>query len=118
MSTASSSRFRIEGIQPILCVSNIPASRRFYVDLLGFHEDSWGDDHFTCIGRDGGSIYLCQSGQGNSSGTWLWIGVDADLYELHNQFLSKGIKIKMAPTNFSWALEMQIEDPDGHVLRF
>jgi hypothetical protein len=23
----------------------------------------------------------------------------------------------MAPTNYSWAVEMQIEDPDGNVLR-
>ena len=23
----------------------------------------------------------------------------------------------MAPTNFSWALEMHVEDPDGNVLR-
>jgi hypothetical protein len=24
----------------------------------------------------------------------------------------------MTPSNYSWAMEMQIEDPDGHVLRF
>jgi hypothetical protein len=29
-----------------------------------------------------------------------------------------GVKIKLPPTNFSWAYEMQVEDPDGHILRF
>jgi len=28
------------------------------------------------------------------------------------------VKIRQAPTNYSWAMEMHVEDPDGHVLRF
>jgi len=28
-----------------------------------------------------------------------------------------GVPIRMPPTNFSWAVEMQIEDPDRNVLR-
>jgi len=24
----------------------------------------------------------------------------------------------MIPTNFSWAYELRLEDPDGHILRF
>ena len=30
----------------------------------------------------------------------------------------RGAKVIMPPTNFWWALEMRIEDPNGHVLRF
>jgi hypothetical protein len=26
--------------------------------------------------------------------------------------------IRLKPTNFAWAYEMQVEDPDGRVLRF
>ena len=30
----------------------------------------------------------------------------------------RGAPIRLPPTNFSWALEIQVEDPDGNVLRF
>ena len=32
-------------------------------------------------------------------------------------FTSQSVTIKLPPTNFSWAYEMQVEDPDGNVLR-
>jgi predicted enzyme related to lactoylglutathione lyase len=31
---------------------------------------------------------------------------------------ARGVKILLEPTNFPWALEFQVEDPDGNVLRF
>ena len=51
-------------------------------------------------------------------GTWIWIGIDGDVFSLHQQLISKGVTIKLPPTNFSWAYEMRVEDPDGHILRF
>ena len=51
-------------------------------------------------------------------GCWLWMGFDGDIFALYEKLRSAGVKIKLPPTNFSWAYEMQIEDPDGHVLRF
>jgi hypothetical protein len=30
---------------------------------------------------------------------------------------AKQVTILLPPTNFSWACEMRIRDPDGHVLR-
>ncbi len=109
--------FRIENIRPILSVKDMNASRAFYVDILGFKEVEWGNDSFTSVGRDKTGIYLCKSGQGNP-GTWVWIGFDGDMVSLYNQLKAKGVKIHQPPTNHSWALEMQIEDRDGHVLRF
>ena len=29
-----------------------------------------------------------------------------------------GATIREAPTNYAWAYEMKVEDPNGHVLRF
>jgi hypothetical protein len=29
-----------------------------------------------------------------------------------------GARIRQEPENYSWAYEMQVEDPNGHVLRF
>lgn len=109
--------FRVENIAPILYVTNMSESLHFYVDLLGFQKAAWGDDSFTSVGREGGALYLCRGGQG-VRGTWIWIGFDGDIRSLHEQLILKGVTIKLPPTNFSWAYEMRILDPDGHVLRF
>ena len=47
---------------------------------------------------------------------WIWIGVP-NVRTLHSQYLTSGAKIRNPPNNFLWALEMQIEDLDGNVLR-
>jgi catechol 2,3-dioxygenase-like lactoylglutathione lyase family enzyme len=111
------STFRIENIAPILYVSDMARSLEFYVEILGFKKADWGDEHFTSINRDNCGLYLCKGGQG-LPGTWIWIGFDGDMADLHNQLKSKGVIIKLPPTNFSWAYEMQVQDPDGHILRF
>ena len=107
---------RIENIQPILSVKDMAVSIRFYVDILGFTNAGWGDNDFTSVNRDNAGIYLCRDGQGNP-GTWVWIGFDGDIFALYNELKTKSIKITLPPTNYSWACEMHIEDPDGHILR-
>jgi uncharacterized glyoxalase superfamily protein PhnB len=47
----------------------------------------------------------------------VWIGVE-DARKLHDELKSQGVTILMPLTNHSWALEFQVEDPDGNVLRF
>jgi catechol 2,3-dioxygenase-like lactoylglutathione lyase family enzyme len=108
-------RVRFEGSQPILRVENMDAAVRFYTDKLGFTNISWGTDEFTSVSRDGAAIYLCRGGQGKG-GAWVWIGVE-DAEALHGELKAKGVPIRMPPTNYAWALEMQVEDPDGNVLR-
>jgi catechol 2,3-dioxygenase-like lactoylglutathione lyase family enzyme len=108
---------RIENIRPILSVKDMKASRAFYVDVLGFKEVEWGNDDFTSIGFGKGGIFLCKDGQGNP-GTWIWIGFDGDIFEFYNQLKAKGVTIRQPPVNYSWALEIHVEDPDGHVIRF
>ncbi len=109
--------FRIENIAPILNVSDISKSLTFYVDLLGFKNAQWGDEHFTSINRDNTGIYLCKGHQGGA-GTWIWVGFNGDINHLHAYLKSKAVTIKLPPTNFSWAYELQVEDPDGHIIRF
>ena len=100
---------------PILRVENLEASKRFYLDVLGFKLD-WEAPWMISVSRDRASLMLCQQHQGNP-GTWVWIGCgDADA--LHAEFAAKGATIRHPPTNFEWAYEFQVEDPDGHVLRF
>ncbi len=107
---------RIENIQSILSVKDMAVSRNFYVNVLGFKDAEWGTDEFTNVNRDNAGIYLCKNAQGGP-GTWLWIGFGGDILKLYKELKAGGVKIKMPPTNFSWAYEMHIEDPDGHVLR-
>lgn len=107
----------VENITPVLYVKDMSRSLAFYVDILGFKKAEWGDENFTGLSRDNSGIYLCKGGQGNP-GTWIWIGFDGDIFSLHQQLISKGVTIKLPPTNFSWAYEMRVEDPDGHILRF
>lgn len=112
----NNSNFRIENIAPILYVQDMSRSLAFYIDILGFKNADWGNDDFTAINRDNSGIYLCRGAQG-SPGTWIWIGFDGDIFSLHEKLKSLNVTIKLPPTNFSYAYEMQIIDPDGHVLR-
>lgn len=109
-------RTRFEGSTPILMVADMTASVRYYVDVLGFTNADWGSDDFTSVNRDRAGIYLCRGGQGRP-GTWVWIGVE-DVEALYQEYQAKGARIRHAPQNYPWALEMKVEDPDGHVLRF
>ena len=109
-------QFRIESINPILNVSDMSRSLHFYIDILGFKNSDWGNDNFTCVLRDKSCIYLCKGSQGQA-GTWIWVGFDGNIFELYEDLRLKDVTIRQAPRNYSWALEMDIEDPDGHVLR-
>ena len=117
MSKNNESGIRVETIQPILSVKDMALSREFYLNKLGFKEAEWGDNNFTSMSRDNCGIYLCRGEQGNP-GTWIWIGFDGDIFSLYNELREKGVTIRQPPTRHSWAMEMQVEDPDGHVLRF
>jgi len=91
-------------------------SVRYYVEVLGFSKAAWGSDDFTCVTRDAASLYLCRGGQG-APGTWVWIGVE-DVVVLYEEFKASGATIVHPPVNYPYALEMKVEDPDGHILRF
>ena len=109
-------RTRFECSNPILMVTHMAASVRYYVDVLGFRNAEWGSDDFTCVTRDRAAIYLCRGGQGQP-GTWVWIGVE-DVEALYAEYKASGARIRHPPANYSWACEMKVDDPDGHVLRF
>jgi predicted enzyme related to lactoylglutathione lyase len=115
MSDSNNAVVRFEGSQPILRVEDIESAVRFYVDLLGFKNAPWGTADFTSVNRDRAGIYLCRQDQGQGH-AWIWIGVE-DVERLYEQYKARGVKIRLPPTNYPWALEMHIEDPDGNVLR-
>jgi predicted enzyme related to lactoylglutathione lyase len=108
-------RVRFECADPVLRVEDMKRSLHFYVDQLGFRNAPWGNNDFTNIQRDKAGIYLCRGDQGLGK-AWVWVGV-ADCRKLHEEYTARGVTILMPPTNYSWALEMRVEDPDGNVLR-
>lgn len=105
----------IEGITPILRCDDFEASKRYYRDVLGFKVD-FDTPWMAGISRDGGHLMLAREHQGES-GTWVWIGVE-DADALYAELVAKGALIRDPPQNFEWSYEFQVEDPNGHVLRF
>jgi uncharacterized glyoxalase superfamily protein PhnB len=104
-----------ECVTPILKVRSLQASLDYYVTVLGFKVD-WQEPRIIgSVSRDGCTIMLCEGDQGNP-GTWVWIGVE-DVGALCEEYRATGAEVRHPPTNYPWACEMQIEDPDGHVLR-
>ena len=37
---------------------------------------------------------------------------------LYRDLVARGVAVLMPPTDFPWALEIRVQDPDGNVLRF
>jgi len=116
MAPINVAKTKFEHANPILSVSDMAASVSYYVGTLGFRNADWGTDAFTSVNRDTAGIYLCQGRQGRP-GTWVWIGVE-DVATLYEEYKTSGARIRKAPENYTWAYEMHVEDPDGHVLRF
>lgn len=108
------SRLPFGGVTPVLRVRNIAASRDYYVQTLGFKINFETAD-FISISRGRCNLFLCEGDQGHF-GAWVWIdGKNVDA--LYEEYKAYGAKIRHSPTNYSWALEMQVEDLDGNVLR-
>jgi predicted enzyme related to lactoylglutathione lyase len=109
---------KLECINPILPVRDIEASMTYYTKVLGFEKADWVTEgaKFAMVLRDGLGIYLSEN-SGEPRKAWVWIGAE-DIQPIYEEFKAKGAHIRKPPTNQPWAYEMEIEDPDGHVLRF
>lgn len=103
-----------ESMTPILRVEDMQAAIDYYTRILGFHLE-WNDATFGSIRRGRCHIFLAAGDQGHP-GSWMYIGVE-DCDAVHAEFVSRGARIRHAPTNYDWAYEMQVEDLDGNVLR-
>ena len=111
-------KVQVECIVPILRVSSLSASLRYYGEILGFQLD-WADpdgSDMASVSRGGHAIMLCQGAQGQP-GTWLWIGVE-DIEPLFTEYQRKGVEFRQEPTARPLAYDMLVIDPDGHILRF
>jgi catechol 2,3-dioxygenase-like lactoylglutathione lyase family enzyme len=101
---------------PVFRVTNVRASVKYYEEALGFKIAPWSDDFFASVARGDCNIFLTSDNQSQPR-MWVWVGVP-DVRALHAEYEHSGAKIRNAPNNFEWALEMQVEDLDGNVIRF
>jgi len=110
---------KISQVVPILNVSDVAASLRYYTEVLGFESQwDWGTPP-TFGGACSGdfSVFFCLNAQGER-GTWLSIFVE-DVDALYAELVERGAIIKQPPQNFPWGVrEMNVADPDGHRIRF
>ena len=106
---------RLECVIPILRVTDLVASLRWYNTVLGFTTD-WQSGAMASVSRDRMALMLCDGAQGHVGG-WVWVGV-TDVVPLHAELCARGAEVIMPPTNFFWAYEIRVRDPDGNVLRF
>jgi predicted lactoylglutathione lyase len=108
---------KLECINPILIVRDIKVSLDYYVRVLGFEKAEWVTEEstFAMVSRDGFGIYLSENPTKHSK-AHVWIGAE-DIGPLHEEFMAAGAHIEKPPTNYSWAYEMVVADPDGHALR-
>lgn len=114
---------------PVLCVNDVSASLRYYVDQLGFAVSwEWSDadafdapDHptFACVLRGEVALFLCEQGQGHP-GSWNCLNVctRTELDDLHREYRDRGARIVQPPTDEPWGMcEMVVEDLDGNTFR-
>jgi catechol 2,3-dioxygenase-like lactoylglutathione lyase family enzyme len=108
--------FRVGGAVPILRVKDLERSLRHYVAVLGFQVNWHARGIMASVSRGGATLMLCEGHQGQP-GTWVWIDA-GDAEALHEEYRARDAAIRLPPTNYKWAQEFHIQDPDGHVLRF
>lgn len=100
---------------PIFRVRDLEASVEYYTHALGFTMD-WKDPGIMAsVSREHLCVFLCQEDQ-SAPRAWLWVGAK-NIVPLHAELVRRGAIIRQPPTNHWWALEMQIADPDGNVIR-
>jgi ankyrin repeat protein len=109
---------RLEHLVPVLNVASVALSIDYYVNKLGFRKLwDWGDPPtFAGVGRDQVEIFLSQDDWGGPTSLSIFV---QDVDALHEDYRKSGAAIRRPPTNFPWgARGMDVEDPDGHRLRF
>ncbi len=106
----------------VLAVQDVERSRRFYVDVLGFTEDSISSPGWAFLSKDAFHLMLgeCRdevaaSATGNHSWYIHLLVDDVDAY--HEEVRARGAEILFAPTNRAYGLrEFLLCTPDGHRL--
>ncbi len=117
-------RFNIRRIIPLIPVSNIQSSLKFYEDILGFHRVSHatnGDKLYWCrLKRDGIQIMI-EEGRKDfvvSEDPIKLCFITKDVDRVYSQLIANGLSID-EPCNASYGMrQIFIKDPDRHIIWF
>jgi catechol 2,3-dioxygenase-like lactoylglutathione lyase family enzyme len=112
--------------RPVLHVTDVEASLRFYVDRLGFTSpwryDEGGKAHVAQVDRQGCSLILADTWPAKIGKGLMFISLNAEpetqvaaLDALRAEFEAKGVAVKEG----SWGYPLLVvDDPDGNQLFF
>ncbi len=112
----------LESAKPVLRVSDYPAARRFYTDVLGFSpvEEAGEPTGFGIYVRDKASVFLiAYDGPEAAYDKWrVYIHVK-DIEDLARQIEANGGILTSGLTTTGYGMrEIEIADPDGNVICF
>jgi catechol 2,3-dioxygenase-like lactoylglutathione lyase family enzyme len=107
---------------PILATADVPASIRFYTEVLGFASEWFWGEPPTFGGVSWGHARLMFNWQPELAerveGHQLWFDVD-DINTLHSLHLERGARIVSPIEDKPWGRrEYTVQDPSGYHLRF
>ena len=115
----------IQGVTPVLGVSDSKEAEEFYCDKLGFELQfayrPFRDHDDPChmgIKRDDAVMRVSSFSGDGVPGTGVIIWTD-NVDSLHEEFVSKGVEIDTGPIDQAWGLrEMYVRDADDNKLNF
>jgi predicted enzyme related to lactoylglutathione lyase len=116
---SNESKIVAEHLTPILYVRDFAEAMSYYTEKLLFKRLwEWGTPpDFGAVGIGNFEIFFCLKGQG-CPGTWLAIMID-NVDEYFERITKLGAEVSEPPADMPWGLrEMQVRDPNGHVIRF
>ena len=125
---------KVQGLTPILNVSNIEESFVWFMKLGWEKVWDWGEPPSFGAVRSGKSeIFLCQNCQGSrggpmpqfvgddeAGGVWMswWLESPAEVDVAYKLALEQGATVTMPPTDEPWSVrEFHLRHPDGHTFR-
>jgi uncharacterized glyoxalase superfamily protein PhnB len=125
---------KVQGLTPILNVSNIEESFAWFTKLGWEKVWDWGEPPSFGAVRSGRSeIFLCQNCQGSrdgpmpqfvgddeAGGVWMswWLESPAEVDAAYQLALKQGATVTMPPTGEPWSVrEFHLRHPDGHTFR-
>ncbi len=125
---------KVQGLTPILNVSNIEESFAWFTKLGWEKVWDWGEPPSFGAVRSGKSeIFLCQNCQGSrggpmpqfvgddeAGGVWMswWLESPAEVDAAYQLALEQGAMVTMPPTDEPWSVrEFHLRHPDGHTFR-
>jgi ankyrin repeat protein len=109
---------RFERLVPVLKVGSLAAALDYYVDKLGFRKRfEWGSPAtFASVSRDDVEIFLSQEERVGPASLSVFV---QDVDALYDDYQASGALIRRPPFEFPWGVRgMDVEDVDGHHLRF